>query len=475
MSDQQKTKRDAAIEELYAEAGHIELNVGEKTIHAKRMGGKWRTFKWWSSAFWIFFALGPYLRWGDRQAVLFDIPNRQFHIFGITILPQDFWMLSLLLLFFAILLAVVTALVGRVWCGFFCFQTVWTDIYTWVEEKLEGSPQKRRKLEEAPWTFAKIRVKVIKHAIWLVVAVLTGISFVAWFVDAQDLWKSLVTFTVGPVALGTITAFIAGTYVLAGFLREQTCLWLCPYARIQGVMIDKTTAVPTYDFYRGEPRGRVKKGQKNDDLGDCVDCSQCVAVCPTGVDIRHGQQEGCIMCGLCIDACDAVMEKLDRPKGLIRYESLEQLEGNETRAMHKRPRVWVYAAILMAALSGIGYGLSTLDAIELKVLHDRLPLFVQQSDGSIQNKYMLKVLNKMTEDMDVKITASGLDGLVLVGVDEAVSASKGKVTPRTVFIRVPRENLKSASEPVVFHVEGTDSQGQVFRHQRESVFFGPDK
>lgn len=475
MSDQNQSKRDAAIEELYAEAGHFELNTGEKTIHAKRMGGKWRNLKWVGNAFWMILFLGPYLRWGDRQAVLFDIPNRQFHIFGITILPQDFWMLSLLLLFFAILLAVVTALVGRVWCGFFCFQTVWTDVYTWVEDWLEGTPQKRRKMEEAPWNFAKFRIKATKHLIWLIVAVLTGISFVAWFVDARQLWSDLLAFEAGPVALGTIALFTAGTYLLAGFLREQTCLWLCPYARIQAVMIDQTTAVPTYDFYRGEPRGRVRKGQEGSDLGDCVDCNQCVAVCPTGVDIRHGQQEGCIMCALCIDACDAVMEKLDRPKGLIRYESLDELEGHEARALYKRPRVWVYAGILLAALSGIAYGLSSIDAVELKVIHDRLPLFVQQSDGSIQNKYMLKVLNKMTEDMDVTISASGLEGLVLVGAEEAVSATKGKVSPRTVFVRVPRENLKGESVPIVFHVEATDKSGQKFSHKRSSVFFGPKK
>ncbi len=478
MSEEQVNRHDAAeaaMDELYAESVHYHVNTGDETIHAKRVPGKWRTFKWWSAAVWLVFFLGPYMRWGDRQAVLFDIPNRQFHIFGITILPQDFWMLSLVLLFFAILLAVVTALAGRVWCGFFCFQTVWTDIYTWIEEKLEGNPQKRVKMEKAPWSASKIRIKAIKHFIWLIIGALTGIAFTGWFVDAFDLWKDVLTLQLAGSALITISLFSVGTYALAGFLREQTCLWLCPYARIQGVMVDTATAVPTYDFYRGEPRGRVKKGQTQEESGkgDCVDCNQCVAVCPTGVDIRHGQQEGCIMCALCIDACDAVMEKVDRPIGLIRYESLDELEGKETRSMFKRPRVWVYGIILTAALSGIGYGLSTLDAVALKVLHDRQPLFVTQSDGSIQNKYTLKVLNKMTEDLEVTITASGLEGIVLVGADKIVSARKGKVTPRVVFARVPRENLKEESQPIVFHIEATSATGEVYSSRRESFFVGP--
>jgi len=477
LTDLQQTTRDAAVDELYAEAVHWELNTGGETIHAKRLPGKWRRIKWATNATWLVFFLGPYLRWGDRQAILFDIPNRQFHILGITILPQDFWMLSLLLLFFAILLAVVTALAGRVWCGFFCFQTVWTDLFTWVEEKLEGSPQKRRKLDKAPWNFSKIRIKTTKHLVWLVISFLTGVSFVAWFIDVYQLWGGLFSFNTGTVAAVTITLFVAGTYVLAGFLREQTCFWLCPYARIQGVMVDNTTAVPTYDFHRGEPRGRVRKGQKETDrsTGDCVDCNQCVAVCPTGVDIRHGQQEGCIMCALCIDACDAVMDKLNRPKNLIRYESLDMLNGKEGRALLKRPRVWIYGAILTLAASGIAYGLSSLDAIEIKLIHARQPLFVMQSDGSVQNRYTLKVLNKMTEDMDVTISATGPENLVLLGADEPVTARRGMVTPRNLFVRVPRASLSQESVPIVFRGEGKDGEGVLFVTERVSVFIGPER
>lgn len=477
MSEQKSANQQSSVDDLYAEAHHWHLNTGEETIHAKRIGGKWRTIKWLSASVWLIFFLTPYLQWGDRQAILFDIPNRQFHILGVTILPQDFWMLSLTLLFLALLLAVATAMAGRVFCGFFCFQTVWTDIFTWIEEKLEGTPPKRRKLEKAPVDFNKIRVKVIKHAIWLAISILTGISFVAWFYDSFQLWQDLLTLNAGPVAFGTIALFTGGTYVLAGYMREQACFWLCPYARIQGVMIDNTTVVPTYDFHRGEPRGRIKKGQSEVErtTGDCVDCKQCIAVCPTGVDIRHGQQEGCIMCALCIDACDEVMLKVGRQKGLIRYESYEAMETNQKpKPLWLRPRVWIYSAIMSAALVGIGIGLSSLDALELKVIHARQPLFVLQSDGSIQNKYTLKVLNKVTSDVLVKISATGPDGLILVDADQEIIARHGTVTPRTVFVKVPKANLLAETTPITFHIEG-EADGQVLTSQRVSVFIGPSR
>ncbi len=477
MSDDQKIKQNGTVEELYAEAVHWHVNTGEQTIHAKRIPGKWRTVKWWSYIVWLPFFLGPYLRLGERQAVLFDIPNRQFHIFNITILPQDFWMLSLVLLFFAILLALVTATVGRVWCGYLCFQTIWTDAYTWIEEKLEGPPQKRRKLEQMPWTVSKISVKAIKHFFWLVIAALTGISFVAWFTDAYVLWGDIFRLQLSETAIITISLFIAGTYTLAGFLREQVCFWLCPYARIQGVMIDSSTVIPTYDFHRGEPRGRMKKGETGDGRkqGDCVACNQCIAVCPTGVDIRQGQQEGCIMCGLCLDACDTVMDKVGLPRGLIRYESLDALGGKINPPLLKRPRVWVYSAILFAALSGIVYGITSLDAVELKVLRSRQPLFIIESDGSIRNRYTLKVLNKTTSDIQVKITASGQDGLELSGAEQPVAATAGSISSRTVFVSVPKENLKAESSPIQFYIEGADANNKVYSYSRESVFIGPKR
>lgn len=470
LNEQRSAVNTTAVDDLYEEAAYWHVNTGDETIHAKRVGGRWRTFKWLSHSVWLIYFFGPYLRWGERQAVLFDIPERQFHIFGLTILPQDFWMLSLLLLFFAILLAVTTALAGRVWCGYFCFQTVWTDIYTWVEEKIEGPPQKRRALDKASLTPKKALLKGSKHAIWLFVAVFTGISFVAWFTDAYVLWTGLLSLHAHPIAWTSIGLFTAGTYVLAGWMREQTCFWLCPYARLQGVMYDSQTVLPTYDFHRGEPRGRLKKGPVEAQAGDCIDCKQCVAVCPTGIDIRHGQQEGCITCALCLDACDAVMDKVGKPRGLIRYASLEEMQGKPVKPLLKRGRVWVYGGIMLAALIGIAVGLATVAPIELKVLHERQPLFVLQSDGSIQNKYTLKVLNKTADDIVVAISASGPEGLHL-GEAEPLTARAGRVTPATVFARVPGDKLTSDSESITFSVQAVHDPG--IRSDRTSVFVGP--
>ncbi|MCU7845564.1 MAG: cytochrome c oxidase accessory protein CcoG [Candidatus Thiodiazotropha sp. (ex Monitilora ramsayi)] len=463
------------MDDLYEESVHWHLNTGDETIHAKRVGGYWRNIKWLAASAWLIFFIGPYFQWDGRQAVLFDIPNRQFHIFGVTILPQDFWMLSLVLLFLALLLAVATALAGRVYCGFFCFQTIWTDVFTWLEDKLEGTPQKRRKLEKAPLSLTKIRVKTTKHLLWLVISVLTGISFVAWFYGATDIWRDFFTLQASPVAYGFIGLFTAGTYVLAGYMREQACFWLCPYARIQGVMIDQTTVVPTYDYHRGEPRGRIKKGEPEEErtTGDCVDCKQCIAVCPTGVDIRHGQQEGCIMCALCIDACDDVMEKVGRPTGLIRFESYESMEANrKPMPLYRRPRVWIYSVIMALALVGIAYGLTSLAPLELKVIHARQPLFVLQSDGTIQNKYTLKLLNKMGEDIKVTVSAVGPKGLILVDEEVETNARHGKVTPRTVFVKVPKPNLETETTPIVFTIQG-EYNGKILKSDRQSVFIGP--
>jgi len=473
-----KQIQEQTIEELYAEANEHTINVGDVTIHAKRMGGRFRNLKWLSTIVWMIYFFGPYLRLGERQAVLFDIPNRQFHIFNLTLLPQDLWMLAFVLLFFAILLAVVTALAGRIWCGFFCFQTVWTDVFTWIEEKFEGTPAKRRKLEKAKWDMAKIIARTKKYSLWLLISALTGVSFIAWFTDAYDLWVDLFTLNASSTAYTTLLLFTLGTIYLAGFLREQTCFWLCPYARIQAVMIDDTSIVPSYDVARGEKRGRILKGKPAvEGQGDCVDCNQCVAVCPTGVDIRGGQQEGCIMCGLCIDACDAVMEKIDKPKGLIKYASWDGIMGKEERPLVKRPRVWVYTAILLISVIGVIFGLSTMQSMELKVIHARQPLFVIQSDGTIQNRYTLKILNKLNEDMRVKLSADkrNYNGLTIIGAEKEIVASHGTVTPVTIFVKVPRKNLTEKSQAITFKAEGVDSSGNKYQSERDSIFVGPKR
>jgi len=457
--------------DLYEEEGHWHVNVDAGTVFAKRMPGKYRTIKWFTMSVWLIFFLGPYLRWGDRQAVLFDIPNRQFHIFDITILPQDVWMLSLTLLFFAILLAAVTSIAGRVFCGYFCFQTVWTDIFTLIETKVEGNPSKRRKLKDAPMSAHKLRVRATKYFFWLIISMLTGISFAAWFTDAYSLWHSYLTLTASPVQWAVLGLFTAGTFILAGFMREQVCFWLCPYARIQGVMYDRETILPTYDFNRGEPRGKLKKGEVAEGNGDCIACSQCVAVCPTGIDIREGQQEGCITCALCLDACDSVMEKIGKPKGLIRYASLDEIEGKPTKKLWQRPRPIIYMTIMVVAATGILYGLTHLGSLELKVIHERSPLFVRLSDGSIQNRYDVKVLNKQDKEVQVQITASGIEGLELIGADDALSIPSGKLEPRIVYIKVPSESIEKSRTPVTFEVHNVEHPKDSVKY--ESAFFSP--
>jgi len=457
--------------ELYEEADHWHVNTGDEIIHAKRMPGKFRDLKWISMTVWLVYFLGPYLRWNDKQAVLFDVPNRKFHIFDITILPQDVWLLALILLFFAIALAAVTSVAGRVFCGYFCFQTIWTDIFTYIEEKLEGSPAKRRKLDSAPWTFQKIRLKVIKHSSWIAIGFITGVSFAAWFTDAYQLWEEIFTLNAGLFVYVLLTAFSIGTYILAGFMREQTCFWLCPYARIQGVMYDTQTILPTYDIERGEPRGKLAKGQPIEGNGDCISCNQCVAVCPTGIDIRGGQQEGCITCGLCIDACDSVMEKIGKPHGLIRYASLDEMHHIEVKPFFKRPRVLIYLGIIIFSIIGILYGLTHLGTYDLKVIHERQPLYVQMSSGDIQNKYDLKILNKTDEQMNISIVVTGAEGITTQGIREKMTLAPSKLTTFPVFIRIPKKHILKERTPIYFTIESYQEFGDSLEYQ--SMFYGP--
>ena len=470
-SDNPEINAEKSAAELYAEADHWHVNTGDEIIHAKRMPGKFRDLKWMSMMVWLVFFLGPYLRWNDKQAILFDVPNRKFHIFDITILPQDVWLLALMLLFFAILLAAVTSVAGRVFCGYFCFQTIWTDVFTLIEEKLEGSPAKRRKLDNAPWSAEKIKLKIAKHSAWLAIGFVTGFSFTAWFTDAYQLWVDIFTFEAGLFVYVLLGAFTLGTYILAGIMREQTCFWLCPYARIQGVMYDTQTILPTYDIERGEPRGKLSKGQPMEGNGDCISCNQCVAVCPTGIDIRGGQQEGCITCGLCIDACDSVMDKIGKPRGLIRYASLDEMHNVEVKPFFKRPRVLIYAGIIVFAVTGILYGLLNLGTYDLKVIHERQPLFVQMSSGAIQNKYDLKILNKTDQEMNISIVVTGAEGIETQGIREKMTLPPSKLTTFTVFIRIPKKHIHKERTPIYFTIESYQEFGDSIDYQ--SMFYGP--
>lgn len=460
---------------IYNEHEEWAVNMGESTVHAKRMPGFFRSIKYFTESLWLIFFFGAYLRWNGKQALLLDVNNRQFHIFNLTILPQDIWMVSLLLLLLAMTLFAVTSVASRVFCGYFCFQTSWVDLFTWIEEKVEGNPNARHKLDASPLNGDKLRKKIIKHAIWLAISIFTGISFTIWFEDAFQYWHDLLSFNLSMLEWVTLLAFTLGTYFLAGFLREQTCLWLCPYARIQAVMADSQTILPAYDEKRGEPRGRIRRGaaaEEEPKLGDCIDCFQCVQVCPTGVDIRQGQQLGCITCGLCLDACDSIMDKIGRPRGLIRYASLDELKGRPVHKLYQHPRTWAYIGIILLALGGIVWGLNHLGTLTLRVAPERQPLFVRLSDGSIQNKYTFKVLNKTDKDLYVKVSAEGgVKDMILVDADKPQLIHHGKASGFTVFVKATEENIKGEVTPVKFRVVNAEDAKMTAEY--ETVFNGP--
>lgn len=445
-----------AVTELYRELESYPVNIGEKTIHAKRMPGFFRSLRTFAQlALWLPLLLLPYLRWDGRQAIIIDIEHSQFHCFNLTIWPDDIWMLMLLSIAGSVLMFVVTNIASRVWCGYFCFQSTWVDLFTWIEGKVEGSPAARRKLDEAPWSAGKLIKKVSKHAIWLGISLLTAISFSIWFVDAFDYWNKLIHLQLSKAGWVTLALVITGTYLYAGLMREQMCQWMCPYARFQSVMADTQTIMPIYDIHRGEPRGKLRKG--NDAIkaqGDCIDCFQCVQVCPTGVDIRQGHQLGCITCGLCIDACNSVMDKIDKPRGLIRYGSSDEIEGKPRKGRLQNPMVLFNTAILLASCMGIVYGLTHMTSLTLTVRPERQPTFVRMSDGTIQNRYEFKLLNKTSKDMQIRISAEGgIKDQLIIGSEKSIFVPHERGASFTVFVKAPSENITKGVTPLSFHVQ----------------------
>ncbi len=470
----EQSQEKIKLEDLYADTAHWHVNTGEETIHAKRVTGRFRSYKWFASSLWVVYLLAPYIRWDGHQAILFNIPQRQFHIFSLTIWPQDVWMLSLVLILLAMTLFGVTAVAGRVWCGYFCFQTIWTDWFTWLEDRIEGNPIQRRKLDKAPWNARKIRLKLFKHSLWLLISIVTGVTFAAFFTDAYQLWIDYLTLQAPMAAWVVLAAFIFGTYVFAGFMREQVCFWLCPYARIQSVMVDKDTELPTYDEARGEPRGKLRgKGSAN--RGDCIDCQLCVGVCPTGVDIREGMSEGCITCGMCIDACDSIMDKVNRPRGLIRYASRKEMQGESLPPLFKRPRVITYSTVLFLAVAGILYGLTHIPPVELSVVHERQPLYIQMSDGSIQNKYTIKAVNKTPQEIQFRLRVTGLDGVKIRMPDgNPIILHAGGTIPFHVYLRAMPSQLKKKKTKIRFVLENDQPENRI-KLKKRSVFMGPKK
>lgn len=387
-----------------------------KKIYVREIAGmfqKIRTYSLW--ALMLAYFGTAWINWGDRQAVLFDLPARQFHILGMTFWPQDFALLSALLIIAAYGLFTVTNMAGRIWCGYTCPQSAWSFIFMWVEERTEGTRNQRIKLDKAPMSAEKFRKKALKHIAWLVIAFWTGFTFVGYFTPIRELMPDMLAFDVNSWGVFWMGFFTVATYLNAGWMREQVCIYMCPYARFQSVMYDPDTLAVSYDPNRGEPRGKRSKKAKDAEaqakLGDCVDCSLCVQVCPVGIDIRDGLQYQCIGCALCIDACDSIMEKLDKPKGLIRYTTENELEGKKTHFF--RPRLVGYAVMLTAMIAGFIYAMVTRTPFELDIERDRGSLYNVTPNDTVENAYILKMMNMSQTPDTYVLSFEGLDGATM--------------------------------------------------------------
>ena len=395
------------------------LYAAREPVFPRRVRGWFRTFKWWIMAVTLgIYYVTPWLRW-DRgpelpdQAVLVDLANRRFYFFFIEIWPHEFYFVAGLLIMAGLGLFLFTAALGRVWCGYTCPQTVWTDLFILVERWIEGDRNARVRLWNAPWDAKKVRLRAIKWTVWLLIAVATGGAWVFYFADAPTLLHDILTGQARPVAYISILILTMTTFVFGGFMREQVCIYMCPWPRIQGAMMDEQTITVAYRDWRGEPRGKHRKSAEADTLGDCIDCNACVNVCPTGIDIRDGQQLACITCALCIDACDDVMTKIGKPRGLIDYITLEEADseraGNPVAPVWKsifRPRVMLYTALWSAIGLGLVAALVMRTDLQFSIEPVRNPINVVLSDGSVRNAYELRLRNMTGSDRDLSISVA---------------------------------------------------------------------
>ena len=459
-------------------------------VYPRSVRGPIRRIKWAVLiACLSLYYVGPWLRW-DRgpahphQALLIDMPARRAYFFWIEIWPQEMYYLAGLLIVGAIALFLVTSLFGRVWCGYTCPQTVWTDLFLWAERLTEGDRTQRIRLDQQPLSPHKIGRKAAKHAAWLIIAAATGGAWVMYFNDAPTLVHDVFTLNASMTQYGFIALFTGTTYLLAGWAREQVCTYMCPWPRIQSAMIDEETYAVTYRDWRGEKRGKHRKGETWEGRGDCIDCRACVAVCPTGIDIRDGLQLECIGCGLCIDACDEIMEKVGRPRHLIAFDTyanrVERLAGRVPHRRFIRPRTIVYAVVLVLVLALMAVALAERGTLELSVLSDRNPLFVRLSDGSIRDGYTVKIENKSSETQVYRLTATGIASALLhvaENDDPPIAAETGvRLAVRgdgigtfRVYLQAPRGARRD--QPFTFTVRNAES-GETATY--DATFRGPE-
>ncbi len=452
-------------------------------IYPKLAHGRFRTLKW--AAMIVLLAIyyvTPWIRWdrgpmGPDQAVLVDFAGRRFYFFFIELWPQEVYYITGLLILAAVGIFLSSALFGRVWCGYACPQTVWTDLYIYVERLIEGDRAARMRLAKAPMSAEKLGKKSAKHALWLLIAAATGGAWVFYFGDAPTLLREIFTGTASVEVYLFVGLLTFTTYTLAGTMREQVCTYMCPWPRIQAAMIDKDALSVTYRRDRGEPRAPHKKGQSWDGRGDCIDCRQCVAVCPQGIDIRDGDQLECINCGLCIDACDEIMAKVDRPKGLIAYDAhenrLRRALGLKTRYRFVRPRTILYGVIFAAVAVAMSYALVNRHTLSLDAMRDRSPPYVRLANGDVRNGYTVRIINKERRIRPVEISLHGLDGARLAAFghettpDNAIALNARADAVTTIRITVTAPQQVGPPHPIAFVIEdaGTGEAGR-----REAVF-----
>ena len=431
-------------------------------IYARPIAGHFNTTRW-AMVFLtqaLFYGL-CWFDWNGRQAVLFDILNRKFFMFGLVFWPQDVIYLAGLLIVSAYSLFLFTAMAGRLFCGYACPQTVYTEIFMWIENKIEGDRNARMKLDAQPMSAHKLRIKATKFLVWGALALWTGFTFVGYFTPIKVLAHNVAAFSLGPWE-GFWMFFYAGfTLMQAGFMREQVCKYMCPYARFQGVMFDPDTLVVTYDEERGEPRGGRRKGAdpKAAGLGSCVDCGVCVQVCPTGIDIRKGMQYECIGCGLCVDGCNQIMDKMGYPRGLIRYSTEKAVAEHYTRhqmfAHVLRPRVLLYTGVLVLIVCAMVWSVATRIPLKVDVLRDRAVLSREADDGEIENGYILRIINASEQSRRFEIAVSGIEGAKVEG-RQTVDMEPAQVVELTVTVEAPAESLTRGSNKLFFDIKAAD-------------------
>ena len=454
-------------------SGTVELYASRKKIYVKEVKGFFQRIRNVSLLVLMgMYFLFVWLTLDGQPLIHFDLPAREFHLYGVTFYPKDFFLLSGLLIISAFGLFFITTLFGRVWCGYTCPQTVWTFIFMWVEERIEGSRNQRMKLDKAPRSSGKVIKKSLKHTAWLLIALATGLTFVGYFYPIRELIADLFTFQANGWAYFWVGFFTVATYLNAGWMREQVCLYMCPYARFQSVMFDPNTRVVSYDPNRGEPRGGRRKDADPGELGlgDCIDCGQCVQVCPTGIDIRDGLQYECIGCALCIDACDEIMDKMDYPRGLIRYTTENELEGKPSKLL--RPRTFGYGAVLALMIGAIVFVLATRVPAQLDVLRDRGALFNFNGEGRVENTYTLKIANLTEVPQTFTISVSGMEDIRVL-TDTRVTVGSGENRALPTVVDVSPEVITESNNTIRFEIRSETDESLII--ETESRFVGPTR